>query len=94
MLFVRSGLPVYMKSSKKVSGKKTNHTRHIHLAGKRDRDNNDKMERFNREICDHEKVFRDLKKFDAPRIDGLKTYYNFTKKHGSLKKVKHPQNRL
>ena len=43
------------------------------------------MERLNGEICDREKVFRGLKKFDTPRIDGLKTYYNFTKKHGSLK---------
>ena len=74
-----------MKSSKKVFGKKTNHIRHIHIAGKRDRDNNNKMERLNGEIRYREKVFRDLKKFDTPLIDGLKAYYNFTKKHNSLK---------
>ena len=33
--FVTDGLPAYMKSSKKVFGKKTNHIRHIHIAGKR-----------------------------------------------------------
>ena len=42
-----TGLPAYMKSSKKVFGKETNHVRHIHLAGKRGRDNNNKMERIN-----------------------------------------------
>ena len=82
--FVTDGLPAYMKSSKKVFGKKTNHIRHIHIAGKRDRDNNNKMERLNGEIRDREKVFRGLKKFDTPLIDGMKAYYNFTKKHGGL----------
>ena len=82
--FVTDGLPAYMKSSKKVFGKKTNHIRHIHIAGKRDRDNNNKMERLNGEIRDREKVFRGLKKFDTPLIDGLKAYYNYTKKHSAL----------
>ena len=67
-----------MKSSKKVFDKKTNHPRHIRLAGKRDPDNNNKMERLS-EIRDHE-VFRDPKRFDT-LIDGLKTCYNFTKNH-------------
>ena len=84
MFFAGSCLPVYMKSSKKIFGKNTNHIRHIHHAGKRDRDNNNEMERLNGEVCDREKVFRGLKKFDIPRIDGLKTYYNFTKKHLAL----------
>ena len=43
------------------------------------------MERLNGEIRDREKVFRGLKKFDTSLIDGMKAYYNFTKKHGSLK---------
>ena len=54
-----------MKSSKKVFGKDTNHVRHIHIAAKRDRDNNNKMERLNGEIRDREKVFRGLKKMDT-----------------------------
>ena len=86
MPFAGRCLPAYMKSSKKVSGKKTNHTRHIHLAGKRDRDNNNsKMECLNSEMMNCEKVFRGLKRLDMPLIDGLKDYYNFIKKHGSLK---------
>ena len=83
MPFAVSGLPAYIKSSKKVFGKNTNHIRHTYLAGKRDRDD-DKMECLNGEIMDREKIFRDLKRFDAPLIDGLKVYYNFTK-YGSLK---------
>ena len=55
------------------------------MAGKRDRDNNNKMERMNGEIRDREKVFRDLKKIDTAILDGMKVYYNFTKKYGSLK---------
>ena len=80
--FVTDGLPAYMKSSKKIFGKKTNHIRHIHLKGDM---NNNKMERLNGEIRDREKTFRGLKKMDTPVIEGMKVYYNFTKKHGALK---------
>ena len=84
MLFAWRCLPTYMKSSKKVFGKNTNHIRHIHLAGKRDRGNhNNKMERLNGGIMDREKVFRGLKRFETPLIDGLKAYYNFTKNTAS-----------
>ena len=37
------------------------------------------------EIRDREKVFRGLKKMDTAIIDGMRVYYNFTKKHGALK---------
>ena len=70
MLFAGSCLPAYIKSSKKVFGKNTNHIRHIHLAGKRDRDDdNNKMEHPNGEIQDREKVFMDLKRFYTPLIN-------------------------
>ena len=71
-----------MRSSKKVFGKKTLHTRHIHIQGDM---NNNKTERMNGEIRDREKVFRGLRKIDTPIIDDMKAYYNFTKKHGALK---------
>ena len=83
--FITYGLQAYMKSSKKVFGKETNHVRHIHIAGKRDRDNNNKMERINGTIRDREKVFRGLKRIDTSLIEGMKVYYNFTKKHEALK---------
>ena len=56
----------------------------IHIAAKRDRDNNNKMERLNGEIRDREKVFRGLKKMDTVVLDGMRVYYNFTKKHGGI----------
>ena len=69
MPFAGSGLPAYIKSSKKIFGKNTNHIRRIHLAGKRDRDNNNKIERLNSKIMDREKIFRGLKRLDTPLID-------------------------
>ena len=80
--FITDGLPAYQKASKRIFGKKTTHTRHIHIQGYM---NNNKMERLNGEFRDREKVFRGLKKIDTPVIDGMKAYYNFTKKHGALK---------
>lgn len=79
--FITYGLTAYSKSSRRVFGKKTKHQSHIHL--QRDMNNN-KMERLNGEIRDQEKVFRGLKKFDTPIIDGMRAYYNYAKKHGSL----------
>ena len=76
---------ILYKIIQKIFGKNTNRLRHIHLAGKRDRDNyNNKMECLNDEIMDREKIFRGLKRFSTPLIDVLKARYNFTKKYGSL----------
>ena len=80
-IFTTDGLQAYMKSSIAVFGKETNHIRHIHLKGDR---NNNKMERINGTIRDREKVFRGLKIMNTPVIDGLRVYYNFTKKHEAL----------
>ena len=82
--FVTDGLPAYDSSSVKVFGKDTNHIKHIHLAGKRDKDNNNKMERLNGEIRDREKVFRGLKKIDTAVLDWMRVYYNYTKKHSGI----------
>ena len=40
---------------------------------------------MNDEIRDREKIFRGLKKVDTEIPNGYRAYYNFTKKHGSLK---------
>ena len=82
--FITDGLPAYAKSSKRIFGKSTRHIKHIHLAGKRSRDNNNKMERLNGEIRDREKVMRGLKKDDTPLIPGIRVYNNYTKKHIGL----------
>ena len=79
--FTTDGHPAYEKSSRRIFGKKTQHNRHIHLHWYM---NNNKMERLNGEIRGREKIFRGLKKKDSPIIDGMKAYYNFTKKHGGI----------
>ena len=91
ILFARSCLSAYMKSSKKIFGKNTNHIRHIHLAGKSDRDNNNKMERLNGKIHYREKVFRGLKKMDTAILDGMRVYYNYTKKHSGINGMTPPK---
>jgi transposase-like protein len=52
----------------------TIHIRHIHMRGDK---NNNKMERFNGEVRDREKVMRGLKKMDTPIIDGYKIFHNY-----------------
>ena len=79
--FTTDGLSAYKKSSKRIFGRKTQHHRHIHLNWDM---NNNKMEKLNGEIRDREKVFRGLKRKDSSIIDGMKAYYNFTKKHGGI----------
>lgn len=84
--FIIDSLPIYEIIKKKVFRKKINHAKHTHIAGKRDRgNNNNKMEILNDEIGDREKVFRGLKKMDTNIWNGMRVYYNFTKKYGLLK---------
>lgn len=42
------------------------------------------MERMNGKIRDREKVFRGLKDPETAILDGMKVYYNYTKKHIGL----------
>ncbi len=79
--FITDGLPAYASASRRIFGKKTYHSRNVHLRGQM---NNNKMERLNGEIRDREKVFRGLKRKDTPLIAGLKLWYNFSKEHGGL----------
>ncbi|PIW36024.1 MAG: transposase, partial [Nitrosopumilales archaeon CG15_BIG_FIL_POST_REV_8_21_14_020_33_23] len=57
------------------------HIRHIHLKGDM---NNNKMERFNGEFRDREKVTRGLKKEDSPLIPGYQIFHNYVRPHLSL----------
>lgn len=60
---------------------RTEHIRHIRLAGDR---NNNKMERFNGEVRDREKVMRGLETKDSPILTGYQIYHNFIKPHKAL----------
>jgi transposase-like protein len=57
------------------------HTRHIRLQGDM---NNNKMERFNGEVRDREKVIRGLKKDDTPILKGYQIYHNYIRPHEGL----------
>ena len=45
---------------------------------------NQKMERFNGEVRDREKVMRGLKKPDTPVISGYQIYHNYLRGHEAL----------
>jgi hypothetical protein len=45
---------------------------------------NNKMERFNGEIRDREKVMRGLKKADSPVLKGYQQYHNYFRQHEGL----------
>lgn len=46
--------------------------------------NNNKMERFNGEFRDREKIMRGIKKMDSMIFDGYQIYHNYVRPHMSL----------
>ena len=60
---------------------RTEHIRHIRLAGDR---NNNRMERFNGEVRQREKVMRSLKRMDSPILSGYRLYHNYIRPHEAL----------
>ena len=60
---------------------RTEHIRHIRLAGDR---NNNRMERFNGEVRQREKVMRTLKRADTPILSGYQIYHNYIRPHEAL----------
>ena len=60
----------------------TKHIRHIRLQGDH---NNNKMERFNGEVRDREKVMRGLKKQNTRILTGYQIYHNYIRQHEGLK---------
>lgn len=45
---------------------------------------NNKMERFNGEVRDREKVMRSLKRSDSPALKGYQIYHNYIRPHMAL----------
>jgi transposase-like protein len=60
---------------------RTEHIRHIRLAGDR---NNNRMERFNGEVRQREKVMRTLKRMDSPILSGYRIYHNYIRPREAL----------
>jgi transposase InsO family protein len=46
--------------------------------------NNNRMERFNGELRDREKVVRGVKKADSPLLSGYQIYHNYIRPHMAL----------
>lgn len=59
----------------------TTHIAHITLQGDH---NNNKMEAFNGELRDREKVMRCLKTIDSPILKGMQIYHNYFRPHMGL----------
>jgi transposase-like protein len=57
------------------------HVRHVRMSGD---NNNNKMERFNGEVRDREKVMRSLKTTDSPILSGYQIYHNYIRPHMAL----------
>jgi len=71
----------YMKEYRTTTYPRTQHIHKITIKGKH---NNNKMERFNGEIRDREKVMRGLKKKDTVVLTGYQIYHNYVRPHEAL----------
>lgn len=83
-LFITDGLAAYHEAYLRefwTQNRDSEHIRYISLAGGH---NNNKMERFNGELRDREKVMRSLKKEDTPIISGLQIFHNYIRPHMGL----------
>jgi transposase-like protein len=85
MTIITDGLPAYHDAYKKefwtLKGPRTEHISTIRLRGDM---NNNKMERFNREIRDREKTMRGLKTKDTPILTGYQLFHNYIRSHEGL----------
>jgi putative transposase len=83
---ISDGEPNFNEAFKKdfftVSNPRKRHIKHIRLQGDH---NNNKMERFNGEVRDREKVMRGLKNVDTPISKGYQIYHNYMRPHEGLK---------
>ena len=82
---ISDGAPNFNDAFKKeffaISNPRTRHIKHIRFQGDH---NNNKMERFNGEVRDREKVMRGLKNADTPILTGYQIYHNYMRQHEGL----------
>jgi len=86
-LFITDGLAAYYDAylrEFRTQERQTEHVQHISFA-QSGFHNNNKMERFNGELRDREKVMRSLKSEDTPIISGIQIYHNYIRPHMALK---------
>jgi putative transposase len=84
---ITDGAPNFRKAIRKTYWRNVSkdlmpaHISHIHIKGDL---NNNRMERFNGEIRQREKVMRSLKRADTPILKGMQIYHNFIREHEGL----------
>jgi putative transposase len=71
----------YIKEFWTRKNPRSKHIQHIRLQGD---NHNNKMERFNGEVRDREKVMRGLKIKDTPILTGYQIYHNYVRPHEGL----------
>jgi transposase-like protein len=86
MTLITDGLPAYRDAYKKEfwTIKKETRTEHINAIKLSGNMTNNRMERFNGEIRDREKVMRGLKIKDTPILKGYQIYHNYIRPHEGL----------
>jgi len=86
MTLITDGLHSYHEAYLKEywTSRKATRTQHIRQITAQGERNNNKMERFNGEIRDREKVIRGLKKRDTPILTGYRIYHNYLRPHEAL----------
>jgi len=86
---ITDGLPAYNDAYLKEFWARrkeirTEHICHIRIQGDR---NNNRMERFNGEVKDREKVMRNLKRADTPIPTGYQIFHNYIRPHHGLQGI-------
>jgi transposase-like protein len=84
--FITDGLASYHEAYLKEywTARKDTQTRHVRQIRMSGEIHNNKMERFNGEVRDREKVMRGLKKKDTAILKGYQIYHNYVRPHEAL----------
>jgi len=78
---ITDGLPAYHIAFQKEYWTNKDRPKHVKIITLRGDHNNNKMERFNGEVRDREKVMRGLKHKTTPIITGYQIYHNYIRPH-------------
>lgn len=84
-ILISDGAPnfhdAYQKELWTLKSLRTKHIRHIRFKGD---NHNNKMERFNGEVRDREKIMRGLKRQDTKILTGYQIFHNYIRLHEGL----------
>jgi len=86
MTLITDGLPAYHDAYKKEfwTMRKDTRTEHVNAIKLSGNTNNNKMERFNGELRDREKVMRGLKTKETSILTGYQIFHNYIRSHEGL----------